>query len=437
MTTAASTASSPPSTATRSGWRSPTASRCAWPRAAIARRIDPDRGARRRPRRRRCRAADELDADGPIPTPVRADGTRGQRRRRRSPSMRRNSSSVSLVAIAVIAIGSRVAFIGHGHPQPQLGLDLQGGASVTLLPESARSSSDALDQVVQIIRNRVDALGVAEPEITPPGRRHRGQPARRARTRTAPSTSSARPASSCSGRCSPAAGQPTARPDQQATTGRRHDHARRDHDDHHRRGHRAGGDARPLRQRRRRRNRRPPTGPASQPPRPRRPRPLPTTAAPGATTTTPPRRPSTRRSTPPDQDLPDSRRSCCRSNREGSACVATCSARPSPPAARHLDAPSAELQNGEWQVDLNAEGRRERHRHVEHMATSCYDGGLQRPATASRATAAWRIMLDGSGAVAAPVPNQSTGVFSDADDQITGGQGNFTRERGRATSPSC
>jgi len=47
---------------------------------------------------------------------------------------------------------------------PSLGLDLQGGASVTLQPEG-EFEDDALNVAVEIIRQRVDSLGVAEPEI--------------------------------------------------------------------------------------------------------------------------------------------------------------------------------------------------------------------------------------------------------------------------------
>ena len=74
---------------------------------------------------------------------------------------------ISLVGITVLAIGSLALTIGLGYA-PKLGLDLQGGASVTLLPEG-NVSSDSLSQAVQIIRQRVDALGVAEPEITRQG----------------------------------------------------------------------------------------------------------------------------------------------------------------------------------------------------------------------------------------------------------------------------
>ncbi len=51
---------------------------------------------------------------------------------------------------------------------PLLGLDLQGGVSVVLQPKE-QVESDALDQTIDIIRQRVDALGVAEPEITRQG----------------------------------------------------------------------------------------------------------------------------------------------------------------------------------------------------------------------------------------------------------------------------
>jgi preprotein translocase subunit SecD len=52
--------------------------------------------------------------------------------------------------------------------KPRLGLDLQGGISVVL---TARGDADAasIDKAVDIIRNRVDALGVAEPDISRQG----------------------------------------------------------------------------------------------------------------------------------------------------------------------------------------------------------------------------------------------------------------------------
>src|SRR3954452_20055031 len=79
----------------------------------------------------------------------------------------RRRNLISVIGIVVIAIGSLALTVGFGYA-PKLGLDLQGGASVTLLPEG-NVSTDSLGQAVQIIRQRVDALGVAEPEITRQG----------------------------------------------------------------------------------------------------------------------------------------------------------------------------------------------------------------------------------------------------------------------------
>ena len=52
---------------------------------------------------------------------------------------------------------------------PVLGLDLQGGVSVVLQPTGDIQNEDTVDQAVEIIRNRIDALGVAEPDITRQG----------------------------------------------------------------------------------------------------------------------------------------------------------------------------------------------------------------------------------------------------------------------------
>lgn len=51
---------------------------------------------------------------------------------------------------------------------PELGLDLQGGVSVVLQPTKETADSE-LDVALDIIRRRVDGLGVAEPEIVKQG----------------------------------------------------------------------------------------------------------------------------------------------------------------------------------------------------------------------------------------------------------------------------
>jgi preprotein translocase subunit SecD len=79
----------------------------------------------------------------------------------------RRPGSVPLLLTVVVAIGALAATIAAGNT-PQLGLDLQGGASVVLQP-TRKVSQSILDQSISIIRNRVDALGVAEPDISRQG----------------------------------------------------------------------------------------------------------------------------------------------------------------------------------------------------------------------------------------------------------------------------
>ncbi len=70
---------------------------------------------------------------------------------------------LSLIGIVVVAGGVLASNLVAGNT-PSLGLDLQGGASITLQPEGVYDAT-ALDVAVEIIRSRVDSIGVAEPEI--------------------------------------------------------------------------------------------------------------------------------------------------------------------------------------------------------------------------------------------------------------------------------
>ncbi len=77
----------------------------------------------------------------------------------------RRKLTLSLVIIMVVSFGSFFAVLATGL-HPTLGLDLQGGVSVTQEPKAGSNfSSASLDLAVEKIRERVDALGVAEPEI--------------------------------------------------------------------------------------------------------------------------------------------------------------------------------------------------------------------------------------------------------------------------------
>ena len=74
---------------------------------------------------------------------------------------------VSLVLIVLLAGAALVATLAAGN-SPLLGLDLQGGVSVVLQPTND-VDEEALDQSIEIIRRRVDGLGVAEPEVARQG----------------------------------------------------------------------------------------------------------------------------------------------------------------------------------------------------------------------------------------------------------------------------
>jgi preprotein translocase subunit SecD len=68
------------------------------------------------------------------------------------------------ILVVVVPLGVVVAT----KTAPELGLDLQGGISVVLAPKKA-AKADSLAKAVEIIRNRVDALGVAEPDVSQQG----------------------------------------------------------------------------------------------------------------------------------------------------------------------------------------------------------------------------------------------------------------------------
>ena len=88
--------------------------------------------------------------------------------------MNRRSSIfvVGLLVAALIGVGLLAAPGSPLNQQPTLGLDLQGGLEVTLQavpPPDRELTEDDLNRSVDIMRNRVDKLGVTEPEIRTQG----------------------------------------------------------------------------------------------------------------------------------------------------------------------------------------------------------------------------------------------------------------------------
>jgi preprotein translocase subunit SecD len=78
-----------------------------------------------------------------------------------------------MIATMVVGYGLLLVTILTGR-SPTLGLDLQGGIAVNLQPVKDGQVTDdvtdeQLDQAIGIIRKRVDALGVAEPEVSRQG----------------------------------------------------------------------------------------------------------------------------------------------------------------------------------------------------------------------------------------------------------------------------
>ena len=78
---------------------------------------------------------------------------------------------VNLVLSMLIAFGGLAAVIATD-TKPRLGLDLEGGISVILTAEAVSGATvdqAVLQQTVEIIRQRIDAFGVAEPEVSAAG----------------------------------------------------------------------------------------------------------------------------------------------------------------------------------------------------------------------------------------------------------------------------
>lgn len=78
--------------------------------------------------------------------------------------MRRATVLILLVVLALLVATGVLSYLRS----PVLGLDLQGGAEVTLEAQPAKGQTvtdEQMNQAVQILRTRVDALGVSEPQI--------------------------------------------------------------------------------------------------------------------------------------------------------------------------------------------------------------------------------------------------------------------------------
>jgi protein-export membrane protein SecD len=81
--------------------------------------------------------------------------------------MKATRYKINLLLSLVLAFGG-LAGVLLTHTTPKLGLDLEGGLSVILTAEG-EVNQGVLEKTVEIIRSRIDSLGVAEPEVSVAG----------------------------------------------------------------------------------------------------------------------------------------------------------------------------------------------------------------------------------------------------------------------------
>ncbi|PIJ19941.1 preprotein translocase subunit SecD, partial [Leucobacter sp. OLES1] len=89
--------------------------------------------------------------------------------------MRKARRSLTFLVVIIVGLAGLLAFgVARGEAtwMPKLALDLQGGTQVLLAPKQTSGQTvtgEQLQQAVSIIRQRVDASGVSEAEITTQG----------------------------------------------------------------------------------------------------------------------------------------------------------------------------------------------------------------------------------------------------------------------------
>ena len=82
----------------------------------------------------------------------------------------RSRAGLYLALSLLVSFGALTAVL-LTDTRPQLGLDLKGGISVTLTARG-EVAGGVLEETRDIIRRRIDALGVAEPEVAIAGDRN-------------------------------------------------------------------------------------------------------------------------------------------------------------------------------------------------------------------------------------------------------------------------
>lgn len=77
--------------------------------------------------------------------------------------------AVGLFALILIIVYGLIFLTGDKSATPKLGIDLQGGTRVTLVPQGEQPTEDQLTQARNILENRVNGLGVSGAEVVVDG----------------------------------------------------------------------------------------------------------------------------------------------------------------------------------------------------------------------------------------------------------------------------
>ncbi|MBV7293345.1 protein translocase subunit SecD [Corynebacterium sp. TAE3-ERU16] len=77
--------------------------------------------------------------------------------------------ALALYLVILIFVYSLILLTGDHSAKPKLGIDLQGGTRVTLVPQGEEPTKEQLDQARNILQNRVNGMGVSGAEVVTDG----------------------------------------------------------------------------------------------------------------------------------------------------------------------------------------------------------------------------------------------------------------------------
>src|SRR5690625_6805576 len=77
--------------------------------------------------------------------------------------------ALALFGLIVILLYALILFTGERSLSPKLGIDLQGGTRVTLVPQGEEPTQDQLAQARTILEQRVNGMGVSGAEVVTNG----------------------------------------------------------------------------------------------------------------------------------------------------------------------------------------------------------------------------------------------------------------------------